>query len=127
MMRGLAIVVIVASGVAACGKGDKADSPRDKVLAAWKGAGITPSAFTAAQTPVGSDCATGMVSGLEILLCVYHSPSEAQAAEDKGYTWIGNNTGSSQAKGVVLVSIADRKKADPTGKTLNQLMKLAPK
>ncbi len=122
-MNKLAIVLLLA---AACGKGgDKSDSPRDKLLDTWKGAGLAPSSFTSAQTNVGTDCALGMVSGLEILLCVYHSPTEAQSAEAAGYTWIGTNTGSAQAKGLVLVAIADRKKADPSGKTINQLMKLA--
>lgn len=120
-------IAIAVACACACGKGgDKADSPRDKVLAAWKAGGLAPSAFTSAQTPVGSDCAEGMVSGLDVLICVFHSATEAQTAEDKGLDWVGSNTGSSQAKGMTLIAVADRKKADPSGKTINQLMKLAP-
>lgn len=119
--------IAVAALVAACGKGG-GSNPRDKVIDAWKSGGLSPSAFAAAQTPVaGGDCATGTVSGLDVMLCVFPTPAAAQGAEDAGYKWVGGTTGSVQAKGAVLVAIADRKKADPSGKTLNQLMKLAPK
>lgn len=122
MIKWIAIAMLIA----ACGK-DKAASPRDKVIEAWKAGNLAPSSFTSAQVPVGSDCATGMVGGMDVLLCVYSSPTQAQGAEEAGYTWVGANTGSVQAKGVVLIAVADRKKADPSGKTINQMMKLAPK
>jgi len=32
-----------------------------------------------------------------------------------------------QSRNAVLVAAADRRKADPSGRTINQLMKLAPK
>ena len=125
MAQALKVVTALAL-VAACGKG-KSASPRDNIVDAWKAGGLAPSTFTSAQTPIGTDCAQGMVGGLDVMLCVFPNASQAQAAEEAGYTWVGSNTGSVQAKGVVLVAVADRKKADPTGKTINQLMKLAPK
>jgi hypothetical protein len=67
-----------------------------------------------------------MVGGLDVLLCVFPNPSAAQAAEEAGRGWIGLTTGSALAKGSVLIGIADRKKADPSGKMINQLMKVAP-
>jgi hypothetical protein len=122
MIKWLVLAVLVA----ACGK-DKAASPRDKVIEAWKAGGLAPSSFTSAQVSVGQDCATGMVGGLDVLVCVFGTPTQAQGAEEAGYNWVGANTGSVQAKGSVLIAVADRKKADPSGKTINQMMKLAPK
>ena len=54
------------------------------------------------------------------------SPADAKAAQDPGLGWIGSVTGASQAHGSALIVIADRKKADPNGRTINRLMKLAP-
>src|SRR5438874_10449748 len=100
-MRLLAIAILLV----ACGKGDKGGGPRDKVLDAWKSGGLAPTSFTSAQTPVGSDCATGMVAGLDVMLCVFQTPAQAAAAEEAGYNWVGGaTTGSVQAKGVVLVA-----------------------
>jgi len=120
------LVLVVALLAAACDKGDKPPSARDNVIAAWKDAGLAPSTFVTAQVQVGSDCATGMVGGLDVLLCEFPNPTAAQAAEEAGRGWIGLTTGSAQSKGPVLVAIADRKKSDPSGKLINQLMKLAP-
>ncbi len=124
--------------VAACGKSDdKGNSPmakiangvggKDRIVDAWKDAKLTPSALTPAQVAFGKDCQSGTVEGLDVLLCDYASPAEAKAAEDQGLTWVGSATGSSQAHASTLVVIADRRKTDPSGRTINRLMKLAPK
>ncbi len=52
--------------------------------------------------------------------------ADAKAAEEPALAWVGNVTGAAQAHGSALIVIADRKKADPNGKTINRLMKLAP-
>jgi hypothetical protein len=65
------------------------------------------------------------VGAIDVLLCVYPSPEEAKAAEEPGLAWVGETTGAAQAHGTVLVGIADRRKSDPSGRTINQLMKLA--
>jgi hypothetical protein len=109
---------------AACGNGSAA---RDHVIAAWKSAGLAPSAFTPAKdSPVGKDCAIGTVNNVEVLVCTFASADEAKAAQDAGLKWVGDTTGIAQAKGAVLIAAADRKKADPTGSTLNKLVKTAP-
>jgi hypothetical protein len=100
---------------------------REAVLAAWKKAGLEPSAMTAAQVGFGSDCKSGTVSGVDVLVCVYPSPDQAKAAQEAGYGWVGQATGISQARGAVLIAAADRRKADPSGRTINQLAKTAPK
>jgi hypothetical protein len=102
-------------------------SPRDAVIDAWKKGGLTPSAFDAATTKVGTDCAAGKVGALDVLLCVYASPKEAKAAEPAAYAWVGDTTGSATTSGAVMIAVADRNKSDPHGKTINQLMKLASK
>ena len=120
---------------AACGKADDAKptagsdskaSPRDTVLAAWKSAELVPT-LAPATVGFGKDCQSGTVDGLDLVVCNYATPAEAKAAEEPALAWVGGVTGASQAHGAALIVIADRKKADPNGKTINRLMKLAPK
>lgn len=115
------------SGGSASGGGGDTAGPRGAVIEAWKKGGLTPSAFTAAQVAVGTDCQSGTVGAVDTLLCVFPSNAEAKAAEPAGLGWIGDTTGAAQAYGSVLVCAADRRKADPSGRTINQMMKLAPR
>jgi hypothetical protein len=124
--------------LAACGKSDSAASagsdnpfgasdPREAVLDAWKKGGLTPSPLTPAAVAVGKDCQSGTVGALDVLLCVFPSKAEAKLSENAGLGWVGDATGASQAAGPVLVVVADRRKGDPSGRTINQMMKLAPR
>ncbi len=128
--------VLLLLAVAACGKSDGStglggaggdDGPRTDVLDAWKKGGLTPSPLTAATVAVGKDCQSGTVGAVDVLLCVYPTAADAKAAEDAGLTWVGDSTGASQASGSVLIVVADRRKSDPSGRTINQMMKLAPR
>jgi hypothetical protein len=112
--------------LAACSGERSVATPRDAVLEAWKADKLAPSALAAQTVAFGKDCQGGAVEGIEILVCNYPSPAEAKAAEDAGLGWVGQATGASQARGAALVVLADRKKADPSGKTMNRLLKLAP-
>ena len=60
-----------------------------------------------------------------MLVCAYATAEEAKAAQDLGLQWVGDTTGAAQAKGALVIAAADRHKADPSGRTINQLMKLA--
>jgi hypothetical protein len=122
-------IALVLLALAACGKKAETSAPsiRDSIIAAWKTGGLAPSAFTAATVPVGKDCATGTVNGVDVLVCTYATDAEAKTAEAAGYTWVGDTTGMVQVRGPSLIAAADRKKADVQGKTINQLMKLAQK
>ena|ERR1044071_1044842 len=121
------LLVIAALALAACSKSsDKPATPRDKVLEAWKAEKLEPSAMAAAQVAFGKDCQGGIVESIDVLLCNFASPAEAKAAEDAGLAWVGQATGASQARGAALVVLADRKKSDPNGRTINRLLKLAP-
>jgi len=131
-MRSVLLLVLLAS----CSKSDSSAnaspfgepaSPRDAVLDAWKKGGLTPSPMTPATVTVGKDCQSGTVGAVDVLLCAYDTPDQAKAAEEAGLGWVGDATGASTAHGKVLVVVADRRKSDPSGRTINQMMKLAPK
>lgn len=122
--------LLLCLALVACGKGDGtgggsvAGGPREELLAAWKSAGLAPSGFAAAKdSPVGKDCQLGTVNSIEVLVCSFASADEAKAAQDAGLEWVGDTTGISSPKGTLLIVAADRKKADPTGATINKLMK----
>jgi hypothetical protein len=126
-MRWILVIVVVAA--IGCSKEEgkpnaPAASSRDGVLESWRKGGLAPSAFTAATVAFGKDCQSGTVGGVDVLLCEYPSDAEAKAAEEQGYAWVGDTTGISRAAGKVLIVGADRRKADPSGKTINQLTKL---
>ena len=135
-MRTLVITTLGFLGLAAVacsktGEPDKAAAgssagPRDAVVAAWKDAQLTLSALAPAAVTFGKDCQGGTVEGLDVLVCNFASAADAKAVEDQGLTWIGQATGASQARGAALVVLADRRKADPSGRTINRLLKLAP-
>jgi hypothetical protein len=124
-------IIILALALLACGKSGSDKSAgggaRDAVLEAWKSAKLTPSAMTPATVTFAKDCQSGTVEGVDVLLCSFASAAEAKAAEEQGLTWINQVTGASQAHGTALVVLADRRKTDPSGRTINRLMKLAPK
>lgn len=117
----------IALALVACSKESSGPTSRDGVVAAWKKGGLEASELKAAKTDVGKDCATGTVSKLDVLVCTFTSEAEAKAAEDKGLQWVGDTTGASKALGEMLVVVADRKKADPNGKVINQLITLPAK
>jgi hypothetical protein len=125
-MRTLVIAVALVAAHAACGNSDKSASARDAIVAAWKGDKLAPPALTAATVAFGKDCQGGTVEGVEVLLCNFPTAADAKAAEDAGLAWVGQATGASQARGTALLVIADRKKADPNGRMINRLLKLAP-
>jgi hypothetical protein len=121
-MRSWLLIALVAA--AGCSKDNKGATSRDGVVAAWKKGGLAPSALTAAKTDVGADCASGTVSKLDVLVCTFKTAKEAKEAEDKGLQWVGDNTGASKAQGEMLIVVADRKKSDPHGKVISQVITL---
>ncbi len=123
-MRGAVIITIA---LAACSKDASGPTSRDGVVAAWKKGGLEPSELKTAKTDVGKDCAAGTVSKLDVLVCTFTSEADAKAAEDNGLAWVGDTTGASKALGEMLIVVADRKKSDPNGKLINQLITLPAK
>lgn len=129
----LAIAIVL---LAACGKSDDKNmnagptggGARDAVVDAWKKGGLDISELKPVQVAAGKDCAAGTIGRLDVLVCSFASADEAKKAEDVGLQWVGDSpAGMSQAKGSLVIAVADRKKADPNGKTINQIFKLVPK
>lgn len=129
--------------VAACDKGDKSAAGSDNkaveggedtgarkdLVEAWKKGGLAVSALAPEKVAFGTDCRKGTVGAIEVLVCQYASADEAKQQADAGNAWIAENmfAGSSQAHGPLLIVAADRQKSDPSGKTIQKLMALAPK
>ena len=100
----------------------KAEAP---FVAAWKAAGFESSEFQpmAGAGIAGGTCVAGQVNKLEAVLCRYQDEAAAKGAEAAGFTYIGETTGTALSKGSHLLVIADRNKADPSGKTLDKVAK----
>jgi hypothetical protein len=77
--------------------------------------------------PIGKDCTSGTVNNIDVVMCQFASAGDAKTGEKAGWTWVGETTGTAWTSGTVVIAAADRKAADKSGKTMNQLMKLAPK
>ena len=120
-------LLLIALVCAACSKANKGATSRDGVVAAWKKGGLEASELKPAQTDIGKDCASGTVNKLDVLVCTFPSAQDAKAAEDAGLKWVGDTTGASRAQGETLIVVADRKKADPNGKIINQIVTLPAK
>lgn len=101
----------------------RAEAAAPPVIGAWTKAGLTVSAMTKdASGTVGSDCLSGTVSGVDVVICRFASDQAAKAAEGSGLNWVGEATGASVASGAVALAVADRRNADPTGRTMNQII-----
>lgn len=120
-------LLVVFAAVACTKSGSSKPTSRDGVIAAWKKGGLEPSQFKAAKTDVGKDCASGTVAKLDVLVCTFANEKEAKDAEDNGLEWVGDTTGVSKAQGEMLIVVADRKKADPNGKAIHQVITLPAK
>ncbi len=129
IMRRIAIALVFVVG---CSKDigsstSTGAAARDNVVAAWKAGGLGVSVMAPVELAFGKDCQSGTVGGVDVAVCAYGSPADAKAAEEPGLAWVGVATGLSQARGSALILAADREKADPNGKLIHQLTKLAPK
>lgn len=102
------------------GKSETAGPP---VIAAWAKAGLAVSAMTKdASGAIGNDCLSGTVSGVDVVVCTFASDQAAKAAEGSGLNWVGDASGASIANGSVALAVADRRNADPSGRTMNQII-----
>ena len=127
MTRALASLLLVAALGCDQDSGKTAAAPRsdEAVIGAWKKGGLEVSAMTTIDASPYSavSCRGGTVSGVDVVLCTYDSGEDATAAEDLGLATIGGATGASIAHGPRLLVVADRRKADPSGRTIDALIK----
>ncbi len=110
--------------LAACGgSAAKPAGSDDGMVAAWKAAKLDVSALTTIDAkPYGATaCRGGTVSGVDVVLCSYGSGEDAQAAQDLGLAAVGDATGAALARGARLLVVVDRRKADPTGRTIDAI------
>lgn len=97
----------------------------DEVVSAWAEVGLDASKLVAAdERPLEAQhCRRGPISGVEVTLCRYADASSALAAREKGLKQIGETTGTALPVGELLLVVADRSKADPSGKAINTIAK----
>ena len=110
--------------LAACGGGGaKPPSSDDALIATWRSAKLEVSALTAidGKPYAAKDCRGGTVSGVDVVVCSYGSGEDAQAAQELGLATIGDATGAALAEGARLLVVVDRRKADPTGRTIDAI------
>ena len=119
--------ILLALALAACSKDAKSNpgggTTDDAVLGEWKKAGLEVSAFTDADAKkyTATSCRGGTVGGVDVVLCRYDSGEDAKAAEDNGLAAVADATGAALAHGARLLVVADRRKADPTGRTIDAI------
>jgi hypothetical protein len=95
------------------------------VVESIKKAGFAVSDFEsqAAKPYKAQACARGEIEKFDAMICLYESEEKAKAAEaDLSQFVEGAVTGASRRSGLYMLTIADRKKTDLGGKTLNKVL-----
>lgn len=101
----------------------------DSILNVWNDAGFDTEKVVNIEPDVWSAgaCSRGPVAGLEVLICEYSSDDAARVGEKKMMSdWEEESvpTGAVVRTSRTLLAIADRNKADPSGRTIVRLAKL---
>jgi hypothetical protein len=127
----LLVVVLLASR--GCGDDDKekkgpGEAP-DTVAdleSGWKAAGLSPGGFAPVdgQALGNGQCQSGAVNGLDVTVCGYPTPDLATAARASGLAAVGSATGAAVVEGSRMLVVADRKKADASGRSIDKLIKV---
>jgi hypothetical protein len=114
---GLALALLTT----ACGD-DKVTSAAG-ITDGWKSDGLEVGAFADANGAEfgGGKCRAGTVASLDTTVCEFADAGAAKKAERAAEKSIGETTGISMAAGRMLLVVADRKKADPEGRKMNQI------
>lgn len=98
----------------------------DALIAAWKKAGLEVSPFTDADAAAYSaqSCRAGTVGGVDVTVCSYDTGEDAAAAQDPALALLekgGATTASALARGKKLLVVVDKRKADPSGRSINAI------
>lgn len=124
-IAGLLLVTGLLGGlglVAGCGK--KGIAPELQVL---KDAGRNVSAFsdTDATALRAKRCQAGTIDGVQALLCEYGSSDEAAQGLQAAQAWVSEApTGLALQREILVLGLADRSNADPTGKAIDAITKV---
>ncbi|HUQ07754.1 MAG TPA: hypothetical protein VM261_34910 [Kofleriaceae bacterium] len=130
MTRALGVLLLLV--LAACdedkaqAKGSGPPPNDDALIAAWKKAGLEVSPFTDADAAPYSaqSCRAGTVGGVDVVVCSYDTGEDASAAQDPALALLeksGATTASALARGKKLLVVTDKRKADPTGRSINAI------
>lgn len=127
----LAAMLSIAVFGAACDNGEakpgQGPAPADDALiAAWKKAGLEVSPLTDVDaTPYAANkCRGGTVGGVDVVVCNYDTGEDAKAAEDAALALLEKTaapTASAIARGKSVLVVSDKRKADPSGRTINAI------
>jgi hypothetical protein len=118
--------------LAACSEEKKGGAPKgpppndDALIAAWKKAGLEVSPFTDSDAAAYSaqSCRAGTVGGVDVTVCSYDTGEDAAAAQDPALTLLekgGAPTASALVRGKKLLVVVDKRKADPTGRSIDAI------
>ncbi len=102
--------------------------PLAEVVEAWREAGLEVDGLRSlegeAEAPtadLGGSCAAATVAEIPVALCLFSTPEDAEAAEERGLELVGEATGLSLSRDELLLIAADRDDRDPDGRALNEL------
>jgi hypothetical protein len=127
------LVVLLLLALGACSKDDAQAKPGqgpapadDALIAAWKKAGLEVSPLTDvdAAAYAAQKCRGGTVSGVDVVVCTYDTGEDASAAEDAALATLeksGVTTASAIPRGKSLLIVSDKRKSDPSGRTINAI------
>lgn len=96
-------------------------------LQAFKDAGRNVSTFTESNAAAlgAQRCQTGTIDGVQTLLCEFGSSDAATAGLPSAQSWLGEvQSGLVLRRDLVILALADRNGADPSGQSMSSLIKI---
>lgn len=125
--RALAIAALVLLlGCESETKKSNAAPADDALVAAWRKAGLEVSPLTDVDVApyAATRCRGGTVSGVDVIVCTYDTGEDAAAALDPTLALLeksGVPTASAIPRGKSLLIVSDKRKADPSGRTIQAI------
>jgi serine/threonine protein kinase len=126
----LLVIILLASRGCGDDKDKQAGGPApasfDDLESGWKSAGLSPGGFAPidGQALGNGQCKSGAVNGLDVTVCEYPSPQVAESAKPSGLAAVGAATGAAVVAGKRMLVVADRKKADASGRSIDKIIKV---
>jgi hypothetical protein len=117
------VMAVLCPALSACE--EESDSASTVVINSWLQQGLGPATFQAFDgKALGKDaaCKQSKLSGLETTICQYPDADAAKAARPAGLAHVGEVTGVALPAGNLLLVVADRDKADPLGRKINEIV-----